>query len=430
MTLTPKSRYFYALVLAKTDASSSSFRRCTDPSKFANNISHVVLRAMLLGMWSTRSCRLAHLAPVLVRQDGRMGLVFVGTLAALAIALSNHPILQHFGLGSLTLAIILGIVVGNTVYPYVDNATHLGVEFSRNRLLRAGIVLYGFRLTLQQIADIGWRGLIIDLTIVALCFGLALILGHLLGVDRETTILVGAGSSICGAAAVMAAEPIIGAPAHKVSVAVATVVLFGTLAMFIYPHLYTPLGLTQAGYGIYVGSTVHEVAQVVVAGRSAGAEAAGAAVIVKMLRVMLLAPFLLLLSFYMRRLGGSKSNRATSGGGGTNSVVVPWFALGFVLVTGLNSLDLLPTTWVTRLVLLDTWCLALAMVALGLRTQLSAIRRAGARPLLLAAGLFVFLLVGGFAINLTLQATFRLASAPALDRPQVNYHTTPPPLPT
>src|SRR5690606_11555450 len=137
--------------------------------------------------------------------------------------------------------------------------------------------------------------------------------------DRETAMLIGAGSAICGAAAVMATEPVVRAQAHKVSVAVATVVVFGTAGMLLYPWLYPYLGLGEHAFGVYAGSTIHEVAQVVVAGGAVGEVAGSAAVIEKMLRVMLLAPFLLLLSSRLSRDAGAGGDRA--------GIVVPWFAM-------------------------------------------------------------------------------------------------------
>src|SRR5690606_32374158 len=142
---------------------------------------------------------------------------------------------------------------------------------------------------------------------------------------RETSMLIGAGSAICGAAAVIAAEPVVRAQPHKVSVAVATVVVFGTLGMFLYPWLYPYLGLGEHAFGVYAGSTIHEVAQVVVAGRAVGEAAGSAAVIEKMLRVMLLAPFLLLLSSRLSR-------EANAGSGEKAGIVIPWFAVLFVAV--------------------------------------------------------------------------------------------------
>jgi uncharacterized integral membrane protein (TIGR00698 family) len=225
-------------------------------------------------------------------------------------------------------------------------------------------------------------------------FLLAVWLGtRLFKLDRETSMLIGAGSAICGAAAVMAAEPVVKAQAHKVAVAVATVVVFGTVGMFLYPALYPYLGIDAHAYGVYAGSTIHEVAQVVVAGKAISETAASVAVIEKMIRVMLLAPFLLILS---ARLGAESGADAD---GARPKLMIPWFAVMFIAVSLFNSLHLLPAAWVAVIVQLDTVLLATAMAALGLRTHAGAIRQAGVKPLLLALSLFAFLLVGGGAIN-------------------------------
>jgi uncharacterized integral membrane protein (TIGR00698 family) len=210
------------------------------------------------------------------------------------------------------------------------------------------------------------------------------------GLDKQTAMLIGAGSSICGAAAVLATEPVVRGQAHKVSVAVATVVIFGTLGMFVYPLMYPYLHLSETAYGLFAGSTIHEVAQVVVAGRAVSEQAASSAVIEKMLRVMMLAPFLVILS-----------SRIGSEGAGTTKgrITIPWFALLFVGASGLHSLHLLPAGLVSAIVQADTVLLAMAMGALGLRTHAGAIHHAGIKPILLASVLFLFLVTGGYVIN-------------------------------
>lgn len=332
------------------------------------------------------------------------GLALVAAIAGAGILAARLPALQALGLSALTLAIVFGIALGNTVFPAVAARSGAGVDFAKGMLLRTGIVLYGFRVTFQDIAAVGMEGVLIAVAMVGLVFGLAVLLGtRVFKLDRETAMLIGAGSAICGAAAVMATEPVVRGQAHKVSVAVATVVVFGTLGMFLYPWLYPYLGLGEHAFGVYAGSTIHEVAQVVVAGRAVGEAAGSAAVIEKMLRVMLLAPFLLLLSSRLSR-------EANAGSGEKAGIVIPWFAVLFVAVAGVNSLQLLPAAWVEVLVQADTVLLAMAMAALGLRTHVDAIRQAGLRPLLLASALFVFLLVGGYAVNVGIGALFASAS--------------------
>ncbi|MDC8015115.1 YeiH family protein [Tahibacter soli] len=325
------------------------------------------------------------------------GLALAGLLAAFVIGLADTAWFRGHGLGALTLAIVLGLVVGNTVYPRFARRASAGVDYSRQRLLRAGIVLYGLRLTFQDIGHVGVAGVAIDAAMLASTFGLAWFAGtRWFGLPRSTAILIGAGSSICGAAAVLATEPVVRARGEEVAVAVSGVVVFGTLAMFLYPLLY-PLAVSRLGwsatdFGVYVGSTVHEVAQVVAAGRAVGEYAAIAAVIAKMVRVMMLAPFLVLLAAALAR-GEPRAERAS------RRVAVPWFALGFVAVAALNSLVSLPVGVTAFLLDLDTALLAMAMAGLGLATHVGAVRRAGTKPLALAALLFVWLVAGGAAVN-------------------------------
>ena len=324
------------------------------------------------------------------------GLILAGGIAAAALWLGNEPAIAKWGLGALTLAILAGMIIGNTLYPKIEPWCGSGVLFAKQSLLRLGIILYGFRLTFSQIAEVGFSGLLIDALTLCSTFALACWAGkHFFGLDRQTRWLIGAGSSICGAAAILATEPVVKADASKVTVAVATVVIFGTLAIFIYPLLY-PLveqWFTPETFGIYAGSTMHEVAQVVAAGHAISPETENAAVITKMLRVMMLAPFLIFLSMRVKALSADSDKQP-------GKITLPWFALLFIVVAVFNSFNLLPENIVKALIFIDTLLLAMAMAALGLTTHVSALKKAGARPLLLALMLFIWLLVGGAAINL------------------------------
>ena len=328
---------------------------------------------------------------------GWLGLFLAGAIAVAGLIAAEAPLAQHYGLSALTLAIVFGMVAGNTFFPRIAAQTSGGVDFSKSTLLRAGIILFGLRITFQEIAAVGWAGVLIDALIVILTFVIAVQLGtRAFGLDLQTSMLIGAGSALCGAAAVMATEPVVRGQAYKVSVAVATVVVFGTVGMFTYPLLYSFLGLSEHAYGLFTGSTVHEVAQVVAAGRSISEAAADTAVIEKMLRIMMLAPFLLVLSGWQRE----SSSTVTVGGRAVRApITIPWFAILFVVASAVNSLHVLPRGVVSALIGTGTMLLATAMAALGLRTHIGAIRQAGLRPLLLAAALFVFLVLGGYAIN-------------------------------
>jgi uncharacterized integral membrane protein (TIGR00698 family) len=365
------------------------------------------------------------------------GILLTGAIAILAAELAKGAWMQAHGISALTLAIVGGMIAGNTVYPRISAYSARGVAFSKQMLLRLGIILYGLRLTFQDIGQVGMVGVMIDAIVLSSTFALSCWAGtRFFGLNRRTAMLIGAGSSICGAAAVMATEPVVRGRAVEVSVAVSTVVAFGTLAIFIYPALYHLndrlhwLSITPFAYGIFTGSTVHEVAQVVAAGKAVADTAANTAVITKLVRVMMLAPFLVLLSAYLARnsavaaapAGGARpeAQAAPEADAALETVaatspsqawrgVIPWFALGFIAVAGINSLALLPHAFVSAATDVDTLILATAMAALGVSTQVSAIRAAGIKPLGLAALLFGWLILGGFAINSGVSALFARA---------------------
>lgn len=330
------------------------------------------------------------------------GLALCLALALAALELGQLPWLAAHGFSALTVAIVLGLLMGNSLYGAMASTAGPGVALAKQTLLRAGVVLYGLRLTLQDVGHVGLAGVAVDAAMLASTFALAVWLGtRLLKLDSHTAMLIGAGSAICGAAAVMATEPVLKARAEKVTVAVSTVVLFGTLAIFIYPLLYqlnahwgfVPAG--QPAFGIYAGSTIHEVAQVVAAARSVGGEAADTAVIAKMVRVMMLAPFLVLLSAWTAR----ETRRTAGGPREPVRLSLPWFAFLFIGVVIINSMVALPRAAVAAANDVDTLLLAMAMAALGLSTRVAAIRQAGIKPLLLAALLFCWLMAGGALIN-------------------------------
>ncbi|HDR2625294.1 YeiH family protein [Enterobacter cancerogenus] len=328
------------------------------------------------------------------------GLALSAVITGVALWGGSIPAVAGAGFSALTLAILIGMVVGNTLYPHIWKSCDGGVIFAKQHLLRLGIILYGFRLTFSQIADVGVSGIVIDVLTLSSTFLLACFIGQkIFGLDKQTSWLIGAGSSICGAAAVLATEPVVKAEASKVTVAVATVVIFGTLAIFLYPAMYPLLAhwFSPETYGIYIGSTMHEVAQVVAAGHAINPDAENAAVIAKMLRVMMLAPFLIFLAARVKQLAPTDGNQKSK-------ITIPWFAILFIVVAIFNSFHLLPKAVVDMLVTIDTVLLAMAMAALGVTTHVSALKKAGAKPLLMALVLFIWLIVGGGAINLAVHS--------------------------
>ena len=332
--------------------------------------------------------------------------VFVGSLFCLWLN-TSLDVWSHgriIGLSSLTLAILIGMILGNTVYSSFAEQLHVGVTFAKGQILRLAIMFYGFKLTLTQVSSVGLSAVMSDALVLTSTFLLTYWIGtRWLKVDKQTTLLIGSGASICGAAAVIAAEPVVKAEAHKVTIAVATVVVFGTVAMLLYPFLYH-LGwlqpwLNAQQYGIYTGSTIHEVAQVVVAGNAVSPEVGDTAVVTKMIRVMMLAPFLLVLSFALTKGSNDQGNKP-SVMSRIQQVKVPWFAFIFIAIVLLHTWVPMTASFERSMVILDDVLLTMAMFALGLTTHLGAIKQAGVKPLILGAIMFAWLIVGGGLINI------------------------------
>lgn len=321
------------------------------------------------------------------------GLALAVGLGVAGLWVSGLPLLAKWQVSALTLAIVFGMVLGNVFGARLPAVLVPGVITAQQKLLRLGVILYGLRISFQQIAAIGMQGLLIDLVVVGGTLLLGTVIGRrLLGLDRHTAILVSGGSAICGAAAVLAMERVLRADPGKVALAVATVVLFGTIDIFVYPWMYGHLSLDASQFGLFTGATVHEVAQVVAAGTAVSPETADIAVIVKLTRVMMLVPVLFVLSW-------SEARSATHVEGARPKMTIPWFAVAFVAVAGFNSMVTLPPALREGLLTFDTLALAAAMAALGLETRVAKLRALGPRPLVLAALLWIWLI--GMGLGLT-----------------------------
>jgi len=324
------------------------------------------------------------------------GLVICAVLTVAGFGLTLFPGLANTGIGPLVFALLLGLVAGNLPGAHRITFAQAGLKFATRWLLRGGIVLFGLSLTLQQIIALGPKVLLLDMLVVICTLFAGYWIGtRLLGLDRETTLLTSAGSAICGAAAVLATETTIRSRPAAASMAVATVVLFGSLAMLVYPLLYPLSGMSEGLFGIYIGATVHEVAQVVAAGDAVGPQALSNAVIVKLVRVMLLVPFLMIVSQWWTR------NHAAGGGDTTRAgLVIPWFAFGFLAMVITNSIINLPSMLHQGLVLTGQIALTMAMAALGFETRIEKLKALGVKPFVLALILFAMLLSGGMLASL------------------------------
>lgn len=331
-------------------------------------------------------------------RDKLNGVLFVALMTVAVIQLSDLPFIRELGLSPLIVGIVCGMLYGNFLRGTMPADWAVGVNFTARRLLRIAVAFYGLNISIQQIIAIGMPGLAVSVVIVVGTLVIGTTVGQrLLGLDRDTAMLTSAGSAICGAAAVLAFEPTLRAAPHKSAVAVATVVLFGTLSMFLYPIAYHAgwLPLTPYELGLFIGGTVHEVAQVVGAASNIDPATTEVATIVKMTRVALLVPVILILGMWLRRAATQEGDGTTQG---KTRLPIPWFAIGFLVFAIINSINILPLEVVTALRRLDIFALTMAMTALGMETRFSHIRRAGPKVLLLGFILYIWLVFGGYAL--------------------------------
>ena len=310
-------------------------------------------------------------------------------------------------LGALTLALIFGVLIGNAAPAQADSFAD-GISFAKKHLLRIGIVLYGFRLTWSSFESAGLSIFLVDAIVVVTTFLLSMWVGvRWLKLDRETSALIGAGNAICGASAILATAPVVGAKPAQASIAISTVAVFGTIALLLYPVLYRAnlsLGWLPGGaygFGVFIGSTVHEVGQVVAIANAVAAAASDSAVVTKMGRVAMLLPFLFAIAWWCRNgteADGAPRNWRQS---------MPLYPLLFAVVVVVNSVAPLAQAR-PMIARLDELALATAMVALGLSTRVTALKEAGPKPLMLAGVLFAWLVVAGGLLNIGLPALARL----------------------
>ena len=337
------------------------------------------------------------------------GVLLIALFSCAAFYIGSAQVFTALSISPLIIGIILGMIYANLLRMHLPETWVPGIQFCSKRLLRIGIILYGFRLTFQDIAAVGVAGITVDAIIVTVTIIGGYFFGsRVLKMDKDTAMLTSVGSGVCGAAAVLGAVATMRSKPYKTAVAVATVVIFGTVAMFVYPAAYRSgvLDLTPTEMGIFGGSTLHEVAHAVGAGNALGDDIASTTVIVKMIRVMMLVPVLLLLGVWAARRMRNGSDAGAEGGKG--KVAVPWFAFGFLAVIGLNSLSVYLNTLSTPLGIpswgsdlinyVDTFLLTMAMVALGAETSFDKFKKAGAKPFVLAGVLFVWLIGGGYVL--------------------------------
>lgn len=327
------------------------------------------------------------------------GVLLMVLFSCAAFYIGDMNWVKALSLSPMVVGIILGMLYANSLRNNLPETWVPGIAFCSKRMLRLGIILYGFKLSFQDVMAVGIPAIFIDAIVVIVTIGLGIIIGRLLKMDRSIALLTACGSAICGAAAVMGVDGAIRPKPYKTTVAVATVVIFGTLSMFLYPILYKAgiFNLSPDQMGIFAGSTIHEVAHTVGAGNTMGAAVSNTAIIVKMIRVMMLVPVLLVIAFFVAK-DMARRNAGNQEGVEKTKITIPWFAIIFLVVIGFNSLGILPESVVPFINTLDTFLLTMAMTALGAETSIDKFKKAGFKPFLLATILYCWLLGGGYLL--------------------------------
>lgn len=314
--------------------------------------------------------------------------------AAAALAWLVHLAIPAVPL--LTLAVAAGIVVAQVplAREALDGVLRPGVAVASRTLLRAGIVLLGLKLSLVDIAGLGWVGIATTVGVVVLAFAGTWALGRALGLPGREPLLVASGFAICGASAIGAMAAATRARDEEQAHPVALVTLCGTLAIAVLPALWHPLGLTATGFGHWVGAGVHDVGQVVATAQVAGSAALAVAVVVKLTRVLMLAP--------MVAIAAAIERRRSTDAAGPRPAIVPLFIAGFLAAVLVRTFVDVPEPVLAAADLVQTTLLAMALFALGTSVRVAALLHTGWRAA--AVGLTSWVLVAALAYGAVLVA--------------------------
>jgi uncharacterized integral membrane protein (TIGR00698 family) len=290
-------------------------------------------------------------------------------------------------LGAPVFAVVLGVLLSSMARRRRE-ILDPGLALAKGRLLQAAVVLLGAQLSLQQVAAVGMSSLPVMLGTLVICLLLAWFVGRAMRISWDLTALIGVGTAICGASAIAAVTPTIRAKDPETTYAISTIFLFNVLAVLVFPAIGHVLGLSQEAFGLFAGTAVNDTSSVVAAAASYGTAAADHAVVVKLVRTLMIIPIVVALAVLVRRRDG----RAVEDGTGRLARLVglvPWFLVAFIAVVAANSLGLVPEGTHGSIRQVAVFLIATALAAIGLSTDVLALRRTGPKPMLLGLVLWV-----------------------------------------
>ena len=311
-----------------------------------------------------------------------------GIFYALLFAIPAYILGLYFPIvGGPVFGILLGMLFAKKRRP---KAVEEGIKFTGKKILQYAIILLGFEMNLFHVVEVGEQSLYVMVFTLLAAFGAAFLMGKVLGLDRDMTSLVGAGTAICGGSAIAAVAPVIGAKDRDVVISIATIFFFNVLAVFIFPFIGHSMGMSDFGFGMWAGTAINDTSSVVAAGYAYSHDAGAYATIVKLTRTLMIVPVCLFFSLLVMK--GAKE----SGTGFSLRRIFPMFVLYFVLACIVNTTGIIPAEISHGLGTLGKFAIVLAMSAIGLNTDLPSLVKNGLRPL--ALGMVCWIAVAGTSL--------------------------------
>ena len=310
----------------------------------------------------------------MTRIQDRARLLAPGVGVALMVATAATFLSEHYAAPVMLFALLLGIAFA---FLTENERTRPGIEFAARSLLRIGVALLGLRIAWSQVTALGWQPVVMVVGMVALTIGVSIVMAKAMGFNPLFGFLSGGATAICGASAALALSAALPAHDKKEQATLFTIIgvsIFSTLAMIGYPIVARVTGLSDHQAGIFIGATIHDVAQVVGAGYAISPEAGDTATIIKLLRVAMLLPVILV---------AGQITRASAAPGTLRPPLLPWFVVAFIGFVLLNSLIVLPPALIATGNEVSRWCLVSSIAAIGMKTRLGDMVKLGFRPVLL-----------------------------------------------
>ncbi len=309
--------------------------------------------------------------------------LFPGVIASLIVAAAATFLSEHYDAPVMLFALLVGMSMN---FLAAEGSCKAGIEFTARQVLRIGVALLGLRITFGQIAALGWEPVLIVVVSVVVTILLSVVVAKALGFQSIFGLLTGGATAICGASAALALSAALPQHPAKERATLFTVIgvsALSTLAMVAYPMLVKLLSLPPLDAGIFLGGTIHDVAQVVGAGYSLSEETGDTATVVKLMRIAMLLPVILCASMITRASHGHDA--------GKRPPLLPWFAVAFVVLAAINSTGWIPQSLRSFGSDVSGWCLVTAISAIGMKTQLRELASVGVKPVALMLGETIFL---------------------------------------